>query len=88
MSPIFIVVQIIALYYLIHGIYKSQRRWLSVGYAALGFAVFLLVMLLAVAILGNIFNFDVRAINNTIDGIVLVEFVPSIIGANIPPRRK
>jgi hypothetical protein len=82
-----LIVQIIALYYLIKGIYKSQRRWLSVGYAALGYGIYSVLALLSLVIFLGTSNITDDEIFNFMYKLGFIQFLPSIIGANIPPRR-
>ena len=92
-NPLFYVFQIFVLYHLVRAIYGSQRRWLSVGYAALGLVAFAVVMLITTAIVSNVCDVGndfatVACTNKVIDYISWFQFVPSLIGAAIPPRRK
>ncbi len=81
-------VQIISLGLLIGGIYKSQRRWLSIGYAAVAFVAFVLVYVLMVRIVTSVHPMSLAATNKILDGASWVGLVPCIIAVNIPPRRK
>jgi hypothetical protein len=81
------IVYSIALYFLIRGIYKSQRRWISCAYAALGLVVFLVFGVLIIAIVGSVHPMSVAQTNKIIDILALVALFPSGFGANIPPRR-
>ncbi len=88
MNPTFVLVQIVALGFLIQAIYTSQRRWLSIGYALLGAVAFVLVYVLMVRIVTFVHPMSVAAINKILDGAGWMQLVPFIIGAYIPPRRK
>ncbi len=93
MNPVFYLFQALVLYHLVRAIYGSQRRWLSVGYAVLGLVAFGAISLTATAILGKVYDGDdfttaVVSTNKFIDMLGWFQFVPSLIGAAIPPRRK
>ena len=93
MNPVFYLFQALVLYHLVRAIYGSQNRWLSVGYAVLGGMAFGALMLVAVAILGKVYDGDdfttaVVSTNKIVDMLSWFQFVPSLIGAAIPPRRK
>jgi uncharacterized membrane protein SirB2 len=81
------IVYSVALFFLIRGIYKSQRRWLSSGYAVLGLVAYLVVGVMVLGIVGSIRPMSVAETNKIIDVLALFSLIPPGVGANIPPRR-
>jgi hypothetical protein len=79
---LFGIVDIVAVLLLTQAIYNSQRRWLSFGYAILGFAIpFVLGLLLVLVI-------SAGAVDIVGTGITLSSPFAAVLGAYIPPRRK
>jgi hypothetical protein len=81
MNPIiFVIVDIVGVLLLAQAIYNSQRRWLSVGYAALAFAITIVLGVLMTLVLGapDIFG----------TAITLASPFAAVFGAYMPPRRK
>ena len=79
-----------ALYCLIKGVYKSQRRLLSVGYAILAFGVVVVLGMVATFLLmparGTVV--DVNATLDMVgDAIQIAAPFAAAFAANIPPRR-
>jgi hypothetical protein len=80
MNMLFIMVDLVCLFLLIGNIHGSSRRWLSVGYAILGFAIPL--------VLGGALVFVINSGIDTIGtAMTLACPVAAVLGANIPPRR-
>jgi hypothetical protein len=80
MDMLFGVIDVVCLLLLIQGIYQSSRRWLSVGYAVLAFAIPL--------VLGFLLLFVLRSGIDTVGtAITLASPVAAVFGANFPPRR-
>jgi hypothetical protein len=87
-----VVVWLLSVWALIQVIYTSQRRWLSVAYAILAFVILAAIVFGGTVILMALSppeslmqtNAKLDAIGKIVNWFLLV---PSIIAANIPPRR-
>ena len=82
------VAQFIPLGMSIKGVYNSQRRWVSIAYAVLGLAAFVMVYMISLFILTSIHPLSVAATNKVLDGMEWVILIPAALGAGIPARRK
>ena len=71
-----------SLYLLIDAIYDSKRRWLSLGYAILAFAVTIVAGILLTFLLGP------GSIDTIGTGLNYSCPFAAVFGAHIPPRRK
>jgi len=94
MNPIILIIlNLVALWFLIKAIYTSQRRWLSFGYAVLGFVITIVLGIILTFILMTILGpKSAPAVNSVLDpvgnGIQLAGPFAAVLGANMPPRRK
>jgi len=87
MPPFRDILNLVYLYFLVRGIYTSQRRWLSCGYAALGFVAFIVLYVIIVGIITSVTPMSLAATNKVLGAAGYVALFASVIGAYIPPRR-
>lgn len=80
MNMLFIVVDLVCLFLLVQNIYGSSRRWLSIGYAILGFAIPMVLGGALIYVLGS-------GIDTIGAAITLASPIAAVFGANIPLRR-
>lgn len=90
MEALMIIANVVCLVMLIFAIKGSQRRWLSSGYAALGFALVLVLGIVSLFVLvprhGNLIDVN-EAIHKIATAIQIAAPIAAVWGAHIPPRR-
>jgi uncharacterized membrane protein len=90
MQTLMIIANVVCLVTLIAAIKNSQRRWLSSGYAALGFALVLVLGFVSMFFLvprhGNVIDVN-EALDKIARGVQIAAPIAAVWGAHIPPRR-
>jgi hypothetical protein len=89
-ETLMIIANVVCLVMLISAIKNSQRRWLSSGYAALGFVLVLVLGFVSVFVLmprhGNVIDVN-EVIDKVSRAIQIAAPIAAVWGAHIPPRR-